>query len=294
MSLAQGIKAREGDVTIEAGRTTIEVDSASSTTKKGFLSSKTTTQRDSLREDTATGSTLGGRNITVSGQNVTVSGSEVIADENAAIVARRNLTIEAAQNTRADSNYRGSGKSGLMGSGGFGFTIGSRSQSTDVKTESTSAARSTVGSIGGDTTLIAGNQYTQVGSDVVAPEGDVTIAATLVAEQQNYNDWKEGGVSRVLAHALVGGLVGSVQGAAGAALASAAAPVLDDLTRDLPEGIKAVVGAGLAAGWARQPVERLVRQRHSMPTSTIASQTQHNETRWPVCRKTRGRLIRKS
>jgi filamentous hemagglutinin len=181
---AQGdlaLKAREGNVSIEAARATVAMDSASEGKTKGFLSSKTATQRDSLREDTAIGSTLGGRNVTISGQDVTVSGSEVIADKNTVIVARRDLTVEAAQDTRSESSYRGTGKSGLMGSGGFGFTIGSRSQSTDTRSENTSAVRSTVGSIGGNTTLIAGNRYTQVGSDVVAPEGDVTIAAKSIA-----------------------------------------------------------------------------------------------------------------
>ncbi|WP_422085359.1 hemagglutinin repeat-containing protein [Variovorax sp.] len=175
------VKAREGDVRIETGRATVSVDSASEAKKKGFLSSKTTTQRDSSREETATGSSLGGRNIIVSGRDVTVSGSEIIADKNAAIVARRDLTIEAAQDSRSESAYRGISQSGLMGSGGFGFTIGSRSQSTDTRSSSTSAMRSTVGSIGGNTTLIAGNRYTQIGSDVVAPDGDVTIAAKRIA-----------------------------------------------------------------------------------------------------------------
>lgn len=181
---AQGdlaLKAKEGNVSIEAARATVALDSASEGKTKGFLSSKTATQRDSLREDTAIGSTLGGRNVTISGRDVTVSGSEVIADKNTVIVARRDLTVEAAQDTRSESSYRGTGKSGLMGSGGFGFTIGSRSQSTDTRSENTSAVRSTVGSIGGNTTLIAGNRYTQVGSDVVAPEGDVTIAAKSIA-----------------------------------------------------------------------------------------------------------------
>ncbi|MDM0007814.1 hemagglutinin repeat-containing protein [Variovorax sp. J22G73] len=184
---AQGdltLKAREGNVRVEAGRATVALDLASDSKIKGFLSSKTNAQRDSLREDTAVGSALGGHNVGVSGQNVTVSGSEVIADESLAIVAKRDLTIEAARNTRSESSYRGTAKSGLMGSGGVGFTVGSRSESTDTRGESTSAAASTVGSIGGNTTLIAGNQYTQTGSHVVVPEGDVTIAAKSIKIQE--------------------------------------------------------------------------------------------------------------
>jgi filamentous hemagglutinin len=175
------VKSRAGDVRIETGRATVAVDSSTEARKKGFFSSKTTTQRDSSREDRAIGSTLGGRNVTVSGRDVTVSGSEIIADENTGIVARRDLTIEAARDIRSESAYRGTSQSGLMGSGGFGFTIGSRSQSSDTRSDDTSAVRSTVGSIGGNTTLIAGNRYTQIGSDVVAPEGDVTIAAKRIA-----------------------------------------------------------------------------------------------------------------
>jgi filamentous hemagglutinin len=71
-------------------------------------------------------------------------------------------------------------KSGFMSSGGFGFTVGKREQSTDQRSTSTTAAASTVGSIAGDVRLQAGNGYRQVGSDVLAPAGDINIVARKV------------------------------------------------------------------------------------------------------------------
>jgi len=42
------------------------------------------------------------------------------------------------------------------------------------------AAASTVGSVGGNVTITAGNQYKQVGSDVLTPKGDINITAKTV------------------------------------------------------------------------------------------------------------------
>ncbi|WP_155964385.1 hemagglutinin repeat-containing protein, partial [Edwardsiella hoshinae] len=61
--------------------------------------------------------------------------------------------------------------------GGIGFTVGKQMQSDDQKSVRTTAAASTVGSVGGNVSLSAGNQYRQIGSDVLAPEGDISVTA---------------------------------------------------------------------------------------------------------------------
>lgn len=60
--------------------------------------------------------------------------------------------------------------------------------------------------------------------------------------------WAEGGTYRVAAHTLVGGLSGGAGGAAGAGLASLSANTLNEFTADMPDGVRQLVGAGLAAG----------------------------------------------
>jgi filamentous hemagglutinin len=70
---------------------------------------------------------------------------------------------------------------------------------------------------------------------------------TMAAEQQNYDNWKEGGAYRVLAHTAVGALTGGVDGAIGAGAAAASAPTRAQITQDLPAGVKDAVGVALGA-----------------------------------------------
>ena len=60
--------------------------------------------------------------------------------------------------------------------------------------------------------------------------------------------WAEGGMYRVLAHAVIGGLTGGVTGAAGAGTASLSADYISSVTADLPEAVRNGVGAAIAAG----------------------------------------------
>ncbi|MCW8209627.1 hypothetical protein D8B24_22095, partial [Verminephrobacter aporrectodeae subsp. tuberculatae] len=59
-------------------------------------------------------------------------------------------------------------------------TIGTQQQSTDKKGVSTTAAASTVGSTQGDVIIRAGQSYTQTGSDVLAPQGNIAIDAKRI------------------------------------------------------------------------------------------------------------------
>ena len=82
-----------------------------------------------------------------------------------------------------------------MSGGRFGVTYGSREQNTDTKGQSTTAAASTVGSIKGRVTVNAGQACRQVGSDVSAPAGDITVTAKKVDIVEgmnsfnNFNGW---------------------------------------------------------------------------------------------------------
>ncbi|MBL0917443.1 MAG: hemagglutinin repeat-containing protein [Hydrogenophaga sp.] len=60
--------------------------------------------------------------------------------------------------------------------------------------------------------------------------------------------WAEGGAYRMAAHSLVGGLAGGAAGAAGAGLSSLSADAINQLTGDMPDGVRQLVGAGVAAG----------------------------------------------
>ncbi|CNK47417.1 adhesin [Yersinia intermedia] len=67
-----------------------------------------------------------------------------------------------------------------MGYWGIGVFIGSSSQKTTDKTQTLSNVGSTIGSLGGNVTLDAGNQLTIHGSEVIANK-DISLQGSDVA-----------------------------------------------------------------------------------------------------------------
>ncbi len=143
--------------------------------RRGLLSKKSTEELRSSASDVAQGSSLGGKNVSMqAGQDIALRGSSVVADNNATLGAGRDVVIEAEENQFSSSEFRETKKSGLFASGA-GITLGKQQLSRGQQFEQTTAAGSTVGAIGGDVTVIAGQNYRQSGSDLLAPGGDVTV-----------------------------------------------------------------------------------------------------------------------
>ncbi|MDR7344207.1 filamentous hemagglutinin [Pantoea alhagi] len=140
-------------------------------TKKGFLKKKTT---HTIEEDSATreaGTLLSGNNVAVTaGHDLLVKGSQVVGDDSVALKAGNNVEIAAATNTDSSWRFKETKKSGLMGSGGIGFTIGSSKSVHDLREKGTTQSQSvsTVGSTGGDVTITSGGQTHVAGADLVA------------------------------------------------------------------------------------------------------------------------------
>ena len=166
---------------LEAGEARQYSDISQQKKSSGFLSSKSKSQRDAFDSTTALSTTFSGDTVTLAaGNDLTVKGSSVVATGDLTAVAGRALTLEAATETHAETHYQKTTQSGLFSSGGFGFTIGSKMLSTDQQSTRTTAAASTVGSVEGNVTLTAGEAYRQIGSDVLAPGGDIAITARTV------------------------------------------------------------------------------------------------------------------
>lgn len=180
----------QGDIGVQAGRdvnltTATESDyhyKEETKTKKGFLK-KTTTH--TISEQSATreaGTLLSGDNVTVkSGNDLLVKGSSVVGDGDVTLSAAHNVDITAATNTDSNWQFKEKKKSGLMGSGGIGFTIGSSKTKQDLKEKGTtqSQSMSTVGSNGGDVTISAGDALHIGGSDVIAKK-DLSLSGDSV------------------------------------------------------------------------------------------------------------------
>jgi filamentous hemagglutinin len=176
------------DVRIGTANVTASARDQGQRSSSGILSSTTVRTDDASSTTREAGSTFSGDTVLVrAGRDVNVSGSSVVSTRGTAVVAGNDVNIVAASESSSQRNFRQEIKSGVMGAG-IGVTVGSRMQSRDVDRNSETASASTIGSVQGDVRILAGNRYTQVGSDVLAPGGDIDIVArtvSILAAQQS-------------------------------------------------------------------------------------------------------------
>jgi len=150
--------------------------------RKGFLkksSSHTITQDGSTREK---GSLLSGESVTViAGRDLTVTGSAIAADRDVSLRAGRDVEIGAATETDSHYQLKEKKKSGLMGSGGIGFTVGKQSTRHEIDEKGTTQSQSvsTVGSSQGSVNVTAGNRLHVGGADLVAGQ-DMSLTGDSV------------------------------------------------------------------------------------------------------------------
>ena len=206
------INAQAGrDIRLEAGQSQSINDQARHYTTSGTLSSTTTTTRDLFDQTNSVASSLSGNSVNVrSERDVVVQGSTVVADADVNVKAGRDINVISATNTHIENHYKDEKTSGVMGSGGFGVTVGSRQLSNDQKTNRTTASASSIASLGtdnygnaGNVNLDAGRSYQQTGSDVLALKGDINIAAQNVTinearetqRQDNETKFKQSGIT---------------------------------------------------------------------------------------------------
>ena len=167
-----------GNVTLGAAFQQDSYSEQDHTTSHGLLSSSSSSNQVSSASTTAVGSTVSANQVNVTaGNNLTVNGSGIAATNDLSLSAGNNITITTTQSTQQESQTHQSDKSGLMGGGGIGITVGNRSQNNTETSSSVTNNSSTVGSIDGNVTMVAGNAYTQNGSNVMALQGNVGILA---------------------------------------------------------------------------------------------------------------------
>ncbi|MGA4397954.1 hemagglutinin repeat-containing protein [Ralstonia nicotianae] len=244
------------DVNLNAGQSHQDVRDEHFQTEKGFLSSKTTHTIDSVGQTNAVGTTLSGDKVTVAaGRDLNVRGSNVAATQDVSLQAKNDVNIESTTSSTSETHYRKETQSGLMGSGGIGFTIGNRLQSEDDRTTHTLAAASTVGSTGGNVSITAGNQYRQVGSNVIATQGDVDILAKKVDIQEAREQGRSSRESKFeqsgLTVAVTAPVIAAMQTAS--QMGSAASETSDTRLKMLAGGATALAGKNAADAIAADP-----------------------------------------
>ncbi|HBM9790829.1 TPA: hemagglutinin repeat-containing protein [Escherichia albertii] len=171
LSAQKGLTLMAGhDVTLTGAQNTRSLDEYHKVTgSSGMLSKTTTTTHDVIDRRTVTGSELSGDMISIgAGHNLNVTGSSVAGDNRVSLAAGNNLNIGTLTESNRETHLKQEKKSGLMSSGGVGFSMGSQSlKVTDTATDTTQKG-STVGSVHGNVSLQAGNRLTVNGSDLIA------------------------------------------------------------------------------------------------------------------------------
>jgi len=197
------LKALQGDVNLRAGHETDTVTVDSQSKKKNTLSTTTTTSQSEYSQTTAVGTTISGKTVGIAAENILVNGSSVVSDQGTTLIAKNNVTIENDYNTYEEGHSESKTKTGWISNGGASVTVGKQTQTLDTQEVTKTAARSTVGAVDGNVTILAGGTYHQEGSDVLAPNGDIDIHAKTVeiveaSETGTYKEeqgFKQGGIT---------------------------------------------------------------------------------------------------
>ena len=167
---AVGLQAKQ-DVVLNTATERESLYSEERSENKGLLnksSGHSVTRDVTTREN---GSLLSGESVTViAGRDLTVTGSAVAADQDVNLRAGRDVEIGAATETDSHYQLQENNKSGLLSSGGIGFTVGKQSTRHEIDEKGTTQSQSvsTVGSSQGSVNVTAGNRLHVGGADLVA------------------------------------------------------------------------------------------------------------------------------
>jgi filamentous hemagglutinin len=160
-----------GDVNLDEAHDQVNYSDTLHQSSSRFLSRSSTDTQRTFAADTSAGSLVSGDAVRVrSGHDVSVRGSAVVGTGDVVLEATGDVDILAAENAAQDSSDYRRRRSGLLGSGGFGFSIGSREQKDRYNGSAVtqSQSRSTVGSVAGNVSITAGKDLHIGGSDIVA------------------------------------------------------------------------------------------------------------------------------
>ncbi|QTM00724.1 hemagglutinin repeat-containing protein [Mannheimia sp. ZY171111] len=181
----------KGDVRIESGEQSEQLASSSKGSTKGWFSKTTETRRHYHDTTENIGSKIDGNHVTLYSEagKVDIHGSVVVADKQLVIDSKEGVNITSATKTHYAEDERIKTKSGLMGTGGIGVSVGKKKEQIEQDHTQQSAARSQVGSLSGDTIIRTDGHYQQTGSVVTSRDGDVDItakSANITAARSDY------------------------------------------------------------------------------------------------------------
>jgi filamentous hemagglutinin len=209
-------------------------------TSSSGLSSTQKTRIDSSSSTTQQGSSVSADTVVVrAGQDIGTSASDIVSTNGTSLIAGRNVVIDGATETFEQSHSSSTKKSGLLSSGGIGFTLGSTSNQNTSTSSTESTRASNVGSVLGSVNIEAGKDLTIRGSDVVAGQ-DIRLVGQNVNILADENNNRSEQTSKSKSSGLTLALSGTVGSAVDSAYQTAKqAKNEDDSRLSALQGVKA-------------------------------------------------------
>ncbi|EFE7253722.1 hemagglutinin repeat-containing protein [Escherichia coli] len=176
------------DIRLTTGNATTDLVEHSKQSSSGLLSKSSIETHDEVHDRQALGATLSGNSVDIRAKHdVRIEAGNVVGTQDVKVLAGNNLTVTTADETHHETHLRKETQSGLLSSGGMGFTVGAKKESWDDASQARNGKASLVGSLKGDTVLLAGQHYQQTGSTVSSPAGNVVIRGKSVAVEAGKN-----------------------------------------------------------------------------------------------------------
>ncbi|WP_185182569.1 hemagglutinin repeat-containing protein [Mycoavidus sp. B2-EB] len=171
------VKARR-DIHLEAAYEETDFEESHYHESSHFFGSSSELTRNVLYRKQALSSTLSGGTVQIeAGHDLNILGSNVAGMHDVDLYAGNALQQKAVEQAERTQRYSVQERSGLLESGKFGVTIGTRTQKDAQEKEHTPQIGSVIGSVSGPVRAIAGRDYEQSGSQWVVPTGDIEIRA---------------------------------------------------------------------------------------------------------------------
>ncbi|MCC8422920.1 hemagglutinin repeat-containing protein, partial [Photorhabdus thracensis] len=218
VNAGQQLTAQAGNnLTLTTGTASSDLVEHSKQTSKGWLSKSSVETHDEVHDRQALSTTFSGDKVNIqAGKDLNIRGSNVAGTQDVSLNAGHQLTVTTAAEAHDETHLRQEKKSGLMGTGGIGFTLGKASQKVTTDSDSQLSKGSTVGSSQGNVTLNAGEQLRVHGSEVIAGK-DLMLTGQQVditsAENRDNTTTKTEQKQRGLTVALSGAAGGAVNSA---------------------------------------------------------------------------------
>ncbi|MGQ0595705.1 two-partner secretion domain-containing protein [Aquabacterium sp.] len=190
------VRSQDGHVAlVAAGDIDIANDVTTDTTfaeyyrkRRKLFSTKIEQSVTATSDQTLKLSEISGNTVSIgAGKDLNIVASNVQATSNIGLRADGDLNILSAGEIDTSYSFHQVKKSGIFSGGGFAITIGSKTQTEITTSHSVQQTGASISTLMGDISASAGNQYTQLSSELIAPLGDIQISAKEVAIQTNNN-----------------------------------------------------------------------------------------------------------